>query len=171
MALSSIWWLMAGIAVIAELLTGTLYLLMVAIGLAAAAIAAHLGAGETLQVVVAAAVSGATVLACYLRQKRLGALHIHQHHDQFSHLAGGLDVGKKPVERLGAAGAIRGREDVGRRAWALVHQTLPGAGVERQHRVERDPLALRGGQRLLRPAACGHDRRSGQHGAPIGRTT
>ena len=75
MALSSIWWLMAGIAVIAELLTGTLYLLMVAIGLAAAAIAAHLGAGETLQVVVAAAVSGATVLACYLRQKRLGALH------------------------------------------------------------------------------------------------
>ncbi|MEG0922354.1 MAG: NfeD family protein, partial [Comamonas sp.] len=45
MALSSIWWLLTGIAVIAELLTGTLYLLMVALGLAAAAIAAHLGTG------------------------------------------------------------------------------------------------------------------------------
>ena len=54
MAFSTIWWLMAGVAVIAELLTGTLYLLMVALGLAAAAIAAHLGAGTTTQILVAA---------------------------------------------------------------------------------------------------------------------
>ena len=42
---STLWWLMAGAAVVAELLTGTFYLLMLAIGLAAGALAAHLGVG------------------------------------------------------------------------------------------------------------------------------
>lgn len=74
MAFSTIWWLMAGVAVIAELLTGTLYLLMVALGLAAAAIAAHLGAGTTTQILVAAIISSATVVACYLRQKSKGSV-------------------------------------------------------------------------------------------------
>ena len=37
------WWVAAGIAIAAELGTGTFYLLMIAFGLAAAAIAAHLG--------------------------------------------------------------------------------------------------------------------------------
>ena len=41
MADSTLWWLLAGAAVAVELLTGTFYLLMFAIGLAAAAIAAH----------------------------------------------------------------------------------------------------------------------------------
>ena len=90
MALSSIWWLMTGIAVVAELLTGTLYLLMVAIGLAAGAIAAHLGAGQALQLLVAAVVSGGTVLACYLRQKQRGALHNTQS-DRGVH----LDIGEQ----------------------------------------------------------------------------
>lgn len=73
MALSTIWWLLAGIAIITELLTGTLYLLMVAIGLAAGALAAHLGAGPTAQFLIAAVVSSATVVTCYLRQKRRGS--------------------------------------------------------------------------------------------------
>ena len=90
MALSSIWWLMAGVAVIAELVTGTMYLLMVAIGLAAGAVAAHLGAGEALQFVVAAVVSAATVLACYLRQKRRGVPHNTQG-DRSIH----LDIGEQ----------------------------------------------------------------------------
>ena len=40
MEASTIWWLAAGAVVVAELLTGTFYLLMVAVGLAAAALAA-----------------------------------------------------------------------------------------------------------------------------------
>jgi hypothetical protein len=44
MSESTIWWLLAGAAVAVELVTGTFYLLMIAVGLAAAAIAAHLGA-------------------------------------------------------------------------------------------------------------------------------
>jgi membrane protein implicated in regulation of membrane protease activity len=63
MALSSIWWLLAGAAVAVELMTGTFYLLMVAIGLAAAAIGAHAGASTAAQIVIAALVSGGSVLA------------------------------------------------------------------------------------------------------------
>lgn len=62
MAQSTLWWLLAGAAVGVELATGTFYLLMLAIGLAAAALSAHLGVGFTLQIVVAALVSSGTVL-------------------------------------------------------------------------------------------------------------
>lgn len=62
MAHSTLWWLLAGIAVSVELVTGTFYLLMLALGLAAAAVSAHLGAGFSLQLTVAACVSAATVL-------------------------------------------------------------------------------------------------------------
>lgn len=67
---STIWWLMAGIVVVAELLTGTFYLLMLTIGLAAGALAAHLGWSVPMQLIVSAAVGGGSVLACYLARKR-----------------------------------------------------------------------------------------------------
>lgn len=89
MEMSTVWWLLTGLAVVAELLTGTLYLLMVAIGMAAAAIAAHLGANEVTQILVAAIVGAATVLACYLRQKRRGSL-LSGERDQDMH----LDIGE-----------------------------------------------------------------------------
>ncbi|MEY4910372.1 MAG: hypothetical protein RL761_35 [Pseudomonadota bacterium] len=63
MADSSIWWLLTGVAVAIELVTGTFYLLMFAVGLAAAAIAAHLGASVTSQLVIAALVGGGAVIA------------------------------------------------------------------------------------------------------------
>ena len=60
---SMFWWVAAGVAVAAELATGTFYLLMIALGLAAAALAAQFGASGTLSVVVAAVVGfGATAL-------------------------------------------------------------------------------------------------------------
>ena len=52
------WWVAAGIAVAAELGTGTFYLLMIALGLAAAAVAAHLGFAVPMQIVAAALVGG-----------------------------------------------------------------------------------------------------------------
>lgn len=67
---STIWWLLAGGAVAVELLTGTFYLLMVAIGLAAAAVAAHLGAAVSLQLMVAAVVGSGTVAAWHLVRAR-----------------------------------------------------------------------------------------------------
>ena len=67
---STIWWLAAGAVVVAELVTGTFYLLMVAIGLVAGAIAAHLGLAPALQMVAAAALGGVAVLALYFQKKK-----------------------------------------------------------------------------------------------------
>ncbi|MES2188210.1 MAG: NfeD family protein [Pseudomonadota bacterium] len=62
MALTTFWWVLAGLAVAAELLTGTLYLLLIGTGLAAAALAAHAGTGLTTQICVAAAIGITAVL-------------------------------------------------------------------------------------------------------------
>ena len=70
MAQSTIWWLCTGAAVALELVTGTFYLLMMALGLAAAALAAHLGAGTVVQLLVAAVVGGGAVAGWHLRQLR-----------------------------------------------------------------------------------------------------
>jgi membrane protein implicated in regulation of membrane protease activity len=72
MADSTLWWLLAGGAVGIELLTGTFYLLMLAIGLAAAALVAHAGASLPVQVVVAALASVATVGGWHFLRKRGG---------------------------------------------------------------------------------------------------
>ena len=61
MAFSSFWWLLAGLAVIAEMLTGTVYLLLIGAGFVAAALAAHLGLAPTLQIMLAALVGAALV--------------------------------------------------------------------------------------------------------------
>lgn len=66
MADSSIWWLLTGLAVAIELMTGTFYLLMFAIGLAAAALGAHLGMSLSTQLVIAALVGGGAVVAWHV---------------------------------------------------------------------------------------------------------
>ncbi len=64
------WWLAAGALVAAELATGTFYLLMVALGCAAGAVAAHLGLGTALQIVTAALVGGGATVAWHLKRGR-----------------------------------------------------------------------------------------------------
>ena len=86
---STVWWLLAGAAVAAELMTGTFYLLMLAVGLVAAAIAAHLGATAAVQLVVAALVGGGSVVAWRgYKQKMPSALPASANHDV------NLDVGE-----------------------------------------------------------------------------
>src|SRR5450432_2748207 len=71
--MSSLWWIAAGVAVAAELATGTFYLLMIALGLAAGAVAAHLGLIDSGQFVVAAIVGGgATAIWDWRRRSRRG---------------------------------------------------------------------------------------------------
>lgn len=70
MAESTIWWLLAGGLVALELLSGTFYLLMVALGVAGAAIAAHLGASVSVQLVTAAVLGGGAVVAWRSYKKR-----------------------------------------------------------------------------------------------------
>lgn len=67
---STIWWLLAGSAIVVELLTGTFYLLMLAVGLVAAALSAHAGASLTVQLVVAAAMGGGSVVVWYRVRRR-----------------------------------------------------------------------------------------------------
>ena len=67
---STLWWLVAGALVAAELVTGTFYLLMVAFGAAAGALAAHQGLGGTAQLVCAALVGIAGTALWHLRRAR-----------------------------------------------------------------------------------------------------
>jgi len=65
-----LWWLAAGGLVAAELATGTFYLLMVALGCAAGALAAHAGLGSTGQVAAAALLGSAFTAAWHLKRAR-----------------------------------------------------------------------------------------------------
>jgi membrane protein implicated in regulation of membrane protease activity len=79
---STIWWVLAGAVIAVELVTGTFYLLMVSTGLVAAAIAAHLGASSTAQLVVAALIGGGTVVAWRsYRQQQASAPPANANHD------------------------------------------------------------------------------------------
>jgi membrane protein implicated in regulation of membrane protease activity len=68
MADSTIWWLLTGAAVAIELVTGTFYLLMLAIGMAAGALAAHADASAAVQLVTAALIGGGAVAAWHLQR-------------------------------------------------------------------------------------------------------
>jgi membrane protein implicated in regulation of membrane protease activity len=57
-SMATIWWVLAGIAVALELATGTFYLLMLALGMVAGALAAHLGLPLAGQIVAAAGIGG-----------------------------------------------------------------------------------------------------------------
>ena len=87
---STMWWSAAGVAVLVELLTGTFYLLMMAIGLAAAAVAAHLGVSGTWQVIAAAVVGGgATALWHWKRASHPHSAPVRENRDA------NLDIGER----------------------------------------------------------------------------
>jgi membrane protein implicated in regulation of membrane protease activity len=69
-SLATWWWIGAGVLVAVELATGTFYLLMLSLGMAAAAIAAHLGIALTWQIVTAALVGGGATAAWHLHRAR-----------------------------------------------------------------------------------------------------
>ncbi|MDO5624277.1 MAG: NfeD family protein [Pseudomonadota bacterium] len=70
MADSTLWWIITGVLVALELFTLTFYMLMLAVGGMAGALAAYAGASVPVQIAVAAIVSSAAVLACYLVRRR-----------------------------------------------------------------------------------------------------
>ena len=68
---ATFWWVLAGVAVAAELTTGTFYLLMIALGLAAGAVSAHLGLSASLQITIAAVVAGGATALWHWRRMKL----------------------------------------------------------------------------------------------------
>jgi membrane protein implicated in regulation of membrane protease activity len=69
---ATVWWVLAGLAIAVELASGTFYLLMIALGLAAGAIAGHLGLAVPLQIVAAALVGGGATVVWHWRRDRGG---------------------------------------------------------------------------------------------------
>jgi membrane protein implicated in regulation of membrane protease activity len=67
---ATVWWLLAGGLVAVELMVGSFYLLMLALGLTAAALAAHAGMDTAGQYTVAAVVGSAAVVALYMVKRR-----------------------------------------------------------------------------------------------------
>ena len=67
---STLWWVVAGALVAAELASGTFYLLMLALGAAAGAAAAHLGAAFNIQLVAAALVGGGATALWHFKRFR-----------------------------------------------------------------------------------------------------
>lgn len=64
------WWIACGVLVAVELATGTFYLLMLALGCAAGALAAHLGWSGSAQMISAAALGGTAVVLWHLKRSR-----------------------------------------------------------------------------------------------------
>ena len=64
------WWIVAGVLVAAELASGTFYLLMLALGAAAGAIAAHLGIAFNGQLLAAALIGGGAVAAWHFKRSQ-----------------------------------------------------------------------------------------------------
>ena len=63
------WWIVTGVLVAAELATGTFYLLMLALGTAAAALGAHLDLGFNGQLAAAALVGGGGTIGWHLKRR------------------------------------------------------------------------------------------------------
>ncbi|MFM9923669.1 NfeD family protein [Variovorax sp. H27-G14] len=128
MANSTLWWLIAGAAIVIELLSGTVYLLLLAAGFAAAAISAHLGFGTVTQLIVAAVIGVGAVLIWYsVQRKRPPAARTGTNRDV------NLDIGESVhVDAWNADGTgtvrYRGAQ------WTVVHRAgqTPATG---EHRV------------------------------------
>ena len=67
---STMWWLITGALVAFELLTGTFYMLMLALGAVGGAVAAHLGLPVSGQIVSAAVIGGGAVAIWHFRRSR-----------------------------------------------------------------------------------------------------
>ena len=141
----TLWWLLAGVMVAIELATGTFYLLMISIGLVAAALAAHLGVPVAGQVVTAAVVGGGAVVMWHWQgSKKPKGLPANANPDVH------IDIGEHvTVNEWNADGttsvAYRGSNWTAVLAHKLKAGTEPGTG---QYRIKE----LAGNRLMIEPA-------------------
>jgi membrane protein implicated in regulation of membrane protease activity len=127
MSESTIWWLLAGGLVALELVTGTFYLLMLAIGVVAAAIGAHAGLSTTYQIVVAAVVGGGAVAWWHFRPARSRGKPSAQANPDVN-----LDIGETVVVNAWQADGTAQVQYRGAQ-WTAIHRTgiTPSVGSHR----------------------------------------
>jgi membrane protein implicated in regulation of membrane protease activity len=95
MSAATTWWILTGLLVALELATGTFYLLMLALGCLAGALAAHAGLGLAGQMAAAALVGGGAVTMWYLRRRSLPAEPpIHENQNVHMDIGGSVHVDK-----------------------------------------------------------------------------
>lgn len=138
----TMWWILAGLLVGAELLSGTLYLLMLALGAAVGGVAAWLGIGLIAQMVVAACAGGAAALAWYARQRHRAARPADS--DALPPGLGHLDVGEQvQVSHWHADGTARVHHRGSEwRARLADPQGAPQTGPHRICAIDRNQLVL-----------------------------
>ena len=141
---ATMWWVAAGIAVAVELASGTFYLLMIALGLAAGAVAAHLGLSVAVQISVAALLGGgATGLWHWRRFSQPQSAPARENRDV------NLDIGERVVV---AAWATDRTARVQYRGSAWTARLAPGAvAAAGEHRIS----AVEGNWLVLTPASSG----------------
>jgi membrane protein implicated in regulation of membrane protease activity len=137
-----LWWLATGGLVAAELATGTFYLLMVALGCAAGALAAHAGLGGTAQVATAALVGAAFTAGWHFKRARSPqSAPAESNHDV------NIDIGETlHVETWAADGSAR--VPYRGAAWT-VRYAGPGTPAPGEHVI----VAVQGNQLRVAPAA------------------
>ncbi|MBX3660101.1 MAG: NfeD family protein [Ramlibacter sp.] len=138
MAESTVWWLLSGAAVAVELLTGTFYLLMITLGLVAAALGAHLGAPVVAQIVIAALVGGGAVVVWHVvRGKRPAEPPATANRDV------NLDIGESVhVESWGPDGTATVKYRGAQWTVVPVPGTVPGTGAHRVREVVGNRLVV-----------------------------
>lgn len=136
--IATAWWVAAGVAVAAELATGTFYLLMIALGLAAGALGAQFGLAPAYQVVLAACVGvGATALLHWRRGLQPASLPASSNRDvnldigQQVHVGSWADDGTAQVQYRGSVWSAR-----------LLPGSVPAPGLYRVSAVEGNCLLL-----------------------------
>ena len=139
---ATVWWVAAGLAVAVELATGSFYLLMVGLGLAAGAVAAHLGATPAAQLVTAALLGGgATAAWHWQRFRQPSTAPARENHDVNLDIGERVNVPAWDVDRT-ARVAYRGS------TWTV--RLAPGqAPVTGAHRI----VAVEGNWLVLAPAS------------------
>ncbi|MCB9473154.1 MAG: NfeD family protein [Candidatus Delongbacteria bacterium] len=132
------WWILAGLLVLAELMSGTFFLLMLALGAAAGAIAAHLGLGLSAQMTVAAVAGGGAVFLWYLRRR-----HQPLPREVQSNPDALLDIGSRvQVDQWAADGSARVQYRGANWSARWVGEGLPEPGMHTIHRIDGSVLQL-----------------------------
>lgn len=138
MQASTIWWTLAGLILAVELATGTIYLLMISVGMVAGAIAAHLGLDWPAQAASAAVVGIVSIfLGRRIRRHRAPRLPAQASPDV------NLDIGETVhVEQWGSDGTARVPYRGSQWNVALRPGSLPTPGLHRIIEIQGNRLIV-----------------------------